>query len=72
MATSLSGGGAGTTVTPSPGAALLPEARFVPITTPPTDTPASGTLRLYVNEAGAPPYRRWYTYSPSGWSYMEG
>lgn len=49
----------------------ISEIRWTVITTPPTDTPAVGTERRYINESGAAPYRRLYTYSDSGWSYAE-
>lgn len=47
------------------------ELRWVIIDTAPSDAPAAGTMRQYINEAGAAPYRRLYTYSASGWGYVE-
>lgn len=66
------GGGDGSFTLPGAGGTLAPtELAWAIITTPPTDTPAVGAMRQYINESGAAPYRRLYTYSDSGWNYVE-
>lgn len=56
--TSAGGGGDGSYTIPGAGGVLAPtELAWTIITTAPTDTPAVGTMRQYINESGTAPRR---------------